>query len=517
MELRNCSVKHFFQTIRGGLVIKVSNIDSHGRPVARSKSLKDVYGSEDAKRLQKSPSGSVFNNKQVKRKSPCSLVAARTLREIKPEPDDFAPSADDDSDSDLDDSTTLSQLKNRAFTKKRKYVSTDENSKQDYASVKAVEDESDLYEPLINLKPKHSKATRAKRRCLNPSAVSSATIIVAIKSEENLVSESSLQDGCELAPVIRVKSEVPDAEQFGSQIKMPLASSAGHNEVLNPGQKIHEYGREPLLYANKFEECLTNEISYDHLEDIQPISVCLPVDEASIKLLTLESAFEESIGSSLAEITKQKEIPDSCSSITSCSDDPTADVTFHSSSSLVVEDMPEECSSGCHVPDVAIDDCMRPHQEYNCILSEDKAKADLPCEPNDSLSSPDKNCGSNLGSTATSTKESPIYMKDDTIADEEELSTSSFDTIMRNELNSKGHTEDELLTALDKQNSALPVTCAENEYSLEEITPDNADTTSITEQQQQLPERLFSTRKVTIVFCAFFSLTCICCDHLKFN
>lgn len=514
MELRNCSVKHFFQTIRGGLVIKVSNIDSHGRPVARSKSLKDVYDSEDAKGLQKPPSGSVFNNKQVKHKSPCSLVVARTLREIKPEPDDFAPSADDDSDSDLDDSTTLSQLKNRVFTKKRKYVSTDENSKQNYASVKAVEDESDLHEPLINFKPKHSKATRAKRRCLNPSAVSSGTIIVAIESEENLVSESSPQDGCELAPVIHVKSEVPDAEQLGSQIEMPSASPAGHNGVLNPGQKIHEHGREPLLYANKSEECLTNDISYDHLEDIQLISVRFPVDEASIKLLTLESAFEESLGSSLVEITKQKEIPDSRSSVTLCSDDPTADVIFHSGSSLAVEDMPKECSSGCHVPDMAIDDCMRPRQEYNYILSEDKAKADLPCELNDFPSSPGKNCGSKLGSTATSIKESPIYMKDDTIADEEERSTSFFDTMMRIKLNLKGHTEDELLKAWDKQNSALPVTCAENEYSLEEITPDKADTISIPEQ---LPERLFSTRKVTIVFCVFFSRTCIYCDHLKFN
>ncbi|KAH6765045.1 hypothetical protein C2S51_016294 [Perilla frutescens var. frutescens] len=489
MELRNCSVKHFIQTIRGGLVIKVYNIDSHGKPVTRSKILKDVYDSEDAKRTLTPPSGSVFYNKQVRRENPFFLVAARSLWEIKSEPDDFAPSVDCDSDSDLDDATTLSQLKNRLSTKKRKYASPDKNSKQDNASAKAVEDESDLNEPLINLKPKHRKATRAKRRCLNSSVISSANIEVAIKSEENLVSEGSPQARGELAPVILVKTEVPDAEQLGSQNEMPLTSSPGHIEVLNPDQSIvlHECDREreSLLYVNKYDECLTNEISYDHLEDVQPLSVLFPGNEVSIMFETLGYACKKS----LVEITKLKEIPDSCSSIASCSVDPNADVSSHSNSSSVVEDMPEECSSGDQVPDMAIDGCVAPRQGSICVLFEDKAQADLPNELNESLSIPGKNYDSKLGSiTSSSTEENPIFMKD-SIDDEEQLSTSFLDT----EDVIEGHTENELLNALDKQNSAFPLTCAENESSLEERTCDNAD--AISTPGQQLPERLFSTRK----------------------
>lgn len=491
MELRNCSAKHFINTIRGGLVIKVYNINANGRPVSQTKILKDVYECEDAKRLHKSASGSVFDNKLAKHESPCFLVADRTLRDVKPEPYD---SADGDLDSDLDDATTLSQLKNRLFTKKRKHVRTNE---------KAVEDESDLNEPLINLKPKHSKATRAKRRCLNPSVISSATIKVAIKSEENLVSEGSEQAGV-LPPLIRVKAEIPDAEPLESQNEVPTASSAAHNEVPNPGEKtiVPEYDRAQLSYVNRYEECLTNEICYAHLDDVQSISMLSPGVEVNIRLETMESNCEESLGSALEEIAQQKEIPDSCSSLNSSSDYLNADVSCHSGSLLAVEHMLEECSSGSQVPDMAIDGCVAP-QGSKCALFVDKAGAYLPSTLDDSPSDPGESYSSSPGSiTTSSTKENPIFMKD-AIADEEQLSTSSCVTVMRNDFNSEDHTEVEFLKALDKQNSEIPLVCTENEYSLEDETCDNADEIS-KQEQHQFPERLFSTRKVTNVFCMIF-------------
>ncbi|XP_057793960.1 uncharacterized protein LOC131010448 [Salvia miltiorrhiza] len=483
MELRNCSVKHFIQTIRDGLVIKVCNINANGRPVTRTKILKDVYDSEDAKRLQKTPSGSLFVNKQVNHGSSCFPVAARALWETKSEPSDSAPSADGDSDSDVNDAITLSQLKNRLLTKRRKYVPADE---------KAVEDESDLNEPLINFKSKHSKATWAKRRRLNSSSISSATIEVTIKSEENLVSEGSEQAGGEPTPLIRIKVEAPDAEQLGGYNEMPSASSAGHNVVVNSGQitVLPDHDREP------YEECLTNEVSYDHLEDVEPISVIFTRDEGNIRLETLESECKELLGSALGEITKPKE---KCFSVTSFSDDPDADVSCRSSNSSV---MPDECSSSYQVPDMAIDGCITPPQGANSVLFEGKAEADLLSELNNSLSSPGKNYDSNSGSiTTSSTKENPISMTD-TSADGEQLSTSSFDTVMRNDFNTEGHTEHELLKPLDKQNSEFPITCTANEYSLDDKTCDSADTISKPEQHQlperpqhHLPERLFSTRK----------------------
>lgn len=490
MELRNCSAKHFINTIRGGLVIKVYNMNSSGRPVSKTKTLKDVYDSEDAKRLHKPDSGLVFDNKLAKHKGPQFFMATRTLREVKPEPYD---SADGDLDSDLDD--TLSQLKNRLFKKKRKYVSTDD---------KAVEDESDLNEPLINLKPKHSKAARAKRRCMSPSVMSSGTTGVEVKFEENLVPEHSEQSGVELPPLIRVKAEVPDAEPFGSQNEVPTASSAAHNEVPNYGEKtaVAEYDREPLSNVNRYEECLTSEICYAHLEDIQPVSMLSPLVEVSIRLETMESNCEESLDSALEESAEQKEIPESCSSLNSSYDGPNVDLSSHSGCLLAVEDLPEECSSVCEVPDVAIDGSDTP-QRLKSPLFVDKAESNLLAGLDDSLNSPSENYSSNPGSIRTSsTKENPIFMKD-IIADEEQLSTSSCITVKGNDFNSEGHTEDELLTALDKQNSEIQLVCTENEHSLEDGTCDNADTIS-KQEQHQFPERLFSTRKVTNVFRMIF-------------
>lgn len=482
MELRNCSTKHFINTIRGGLVVKVCNINSSGRPVSKTKTLKDVYDSEDAKRLHKPDSGSVFGNKLAKHEGPQFLMATRTLREVKPEPYD---SADGDLDSDLDD--TLSQLKNRLFKKKRKHVSTNE---------KAVEDESDLNEPLINLKSKHSKATRAKRRCMSPCVMSSGTIEVEVKFEENSVPECSEQPGVELPPLIRVKAEVPDAEPSGSQNEVPIASPAAHNEVPNYGEKIADYDREPLSNVTRYEECLTNEICYAHLEDVQPVSMLSPLVEVSIGLETMESNCEESLDSSLEESAEQKEFSDTCSSLNSSSDDPNVDLSSHSGCLLDVEDMPEECSSVCEVPDVAIDGSDTP-QGSKSPLFVDKAESNLLAELDDSLNGPSENYSSNPGSIKTSsTKENPIFTKD-VIADKEQPSTSSCITVMGNDA------EDELLKALDKQNSEIQLVCAENEHSLEDGTCDNADTIS-KQEQHQFPERLFSTRKVANVFRIIF-------------
>ncbi|XP_047964979.1 uncharacterized protein LOC125209419 [Salvia hispanica] len=482
MELRSCSGKHFIQTIRGGLVIKVCNSNANGRTVARTKILNDVYVSEDAKRLQKPPSGSMLDYKPVKLERPCSMLATRTVCEIKSEPSDDAPSVDGDSDSDVSDAVTLSQLKNRLLTKRKKSIPTDE---------KPVEDGSDLNEPLINLKSKHLKATRAKRRRLNLSAISSATIKVAVKSEENLVSEGSKQAGGDLTPLIRVKLEAPDADQLGSHNEIPFASSTGQKEVVNPVQMtvLSEHDREVLSIANGYKECQTNEISYDHLEDIEPISI---KNEGNVSLGTLESECKKSLGAALTEIAKPKENPDSCSPVAFFSDNTDADVSCHSSSSSVIEDMPDECSSSFQVPDMPIDHCITPPRGYNSVLFEGEADAHPLSELNDSLSSPGKNHGSKPGSIATSTtKENPISM--DTV-DEERLSTSSFDTVLRNDLDSEGQTEDELLKPLDKKNSEYSVTCTENEYSLDDRTCDNAETISKPEQHK-FPERLFSTHK----------------------
>ncbi|KAI3464975.1 hypothetical protein Pfo_021638 [Paulownia fortunei] len=507
MELRSCGSTHFIQTIRGGLVIKVCNINSRGRPVIGSKILKDIYEDEDSKRLRRPSTGLVFDYEQVKSENPCFPVADRTLWEMKPKThDEFVPRADKDLDSGLDDNTTLKQLKKQFLTKKRKCINSDENSKQHNANEKPVEDDSDLNEPLINWKPKRSKTSKAKRKCMNLSVVSSSTIDFAIKSEENLVSEGSPQVDGELAPVTSVKVEVPDPMQLGCQNKTSSAdaSSIAHDEGLNPGgiasnefpnMVLREY-RESLLCAYEYQNCVTNENSYNHLEDVEPISMLLPWDGMSVKLETLESDCDEILDLHSTAIEKQKEIRDAHSCRSSLSEDPNADVCCHSRSSSSMEDISEQrTSSGIQVPDMTIDGvdgCMGLHQEFNSVLFEDKTEAGFPYELDDSLSSPDKNCGSYPDSIISLKTEEDLVSMEDTIADEEQPSICSFDT--RNGLNCEGHFEHEFLKAEEKQTSVSPIMGAESQSSLKNQTCDSADIISTLEQRQP-PERLLSTRK----------------------
>ncbi|KAF5204365.1 hypothetical protein FRX31_006048 [Thalictrum thalictroides] len=51
MKKKNCSQEHFIQTIKGGLVLKVMNIDSHGQPTIKFKRFKAICESESARKL----------------------------------------------------------------------------------------------------------------------------------------------------------------------------------------------------------------------------------------------------------------------------------------------------------------------------------------------------------------------------------------------------------------------------------------------------------------------------------
>ncbi|KAK6131187.1 hypothetical protein DH2020_035074 [Rehmannia glutinosa] len=474
MELRSCGTTHFIQTIRGGLLIKVCNINSKGRPVIRSKSLKDVYENEETNRLRRPSPGLVFVYEQVKCENPCFPVADRTLGEVKPKIDDeFVPHADD-ADSDLDDDTTLKQLKKWFLTKKRKCIHSDENSKKD--NEKPVEEEYDLYEPLINWKPKRSKTSKAGRKHMNQSVVSSSTVDFAIESAENLVSEGSQQVGGEPAPVIRVKVEVPDPEQSGYQNNTPSAdaSSNNHDEGLNPsGVASNEYQkmvlpdyREPLLCAR------------------------------NVKLEPLETDCDEFLDLPPLAVENQKEIGND-SRRSSLSEDPDSDACSHSRSSSSMEDISEQqSSSGIQISDMAIDGVegsMGVHTEFNSVLFEDKTEADFPSDLDDSLSSPDTNCGSYPVSITSLKIEDNLVSTEDTIADEEQPTTCSFNVITRNGLNCDGHIEGELLKAEEKQTSAFPITDAGSQSSLNQNC-DIADIISTSESCLP-PENLLSTRK----------------------
>ncbi|PIN08866.1 hypothetical protein CDL12_18552 [Handroanthus impetiginosus] len=502
MDLRSCGTKHYIKTIRNGSVIKVCNINSRGRPVIRSKTLKDVYENDDAKRLSRPPSGLVFDYEQVKCENPSFLVADRTLREIKPKTSEFIPCADDDAGSDLDDATTLKQLKRRISTKKRKCIQSDENSKQDTANEKQLEDDTDLHEPLINWKSKRSKTSKAKRKHVNLGVSSSI-----IKHEENLVAEGSLQVGGELIPTIRVKVEVQEDKQLECQNKIssPDESSIGHDEGLNSGGKaldefqkmvMHEYG-EPSLCAHKHQSSVTNQILHDNLEDVEPISMLVPTHGISVKLETPEQGCEEFLDLPLLATEDGEEIRDAHSCRRSLSENPNSDVSIHCRDSSSMKEISEQSSTGIQVPDMAsnsIVGCMRLDQEFNSVPFEDEPKADFPYDQVDSVSSPDKNNGSYSDSVISPKTDKNLVSLDDNIADEEQSSAYSFDAITKNGLCGEGHIEDELLKVEEYQTSASSITDGESWSSLKNQTCDCADTIS-TQEPRQPPGRLLSTRK----------------------
>ncbi|EYU45136.1 hypothetical protein MIMGU_mgv1a002457mg [Erythranthe guttata] len=488
MELRVCGASHYIQTIRGGVVMKVQNINSNGRPVIRTKSLKDIYKHEDAKTPQRPPSSLAIDHEQVKRENPW---ADRTLQDVKPKTDEFVPHADDNGDSGSDDDITLKQLRNRFLTKKRKHILSNEYSKKDSADCEPVEDESDLDVLIINLKPKRSKTSKAKRKRMNMSVASSPAIDFAVKSQENLVSEP-----------ICVKVEVPDTEELGSQIKASCGDPSSNYEGLNPGglasnefqEMVQDEYRETLLCADEHQNCVTDEIQYDHLEDIEPISMIVPWVEMCVKLESVELVFEEFAELPPSATEEQKETADADSYMRSLSEDHNSDMCSPSRSSFIMEDTSEQrSSSSIQVPDMdidCIDGCKELDQESNTALLQNKAEAEFPNELDDYLSSLTKNCHSNPDSIISLTTNENLVPMEDT--DEEQPPTCSFDPTDRNVLNC----ENELLKTKQMQISASPIADTESQYLSKNQTCDSADEIS-TSEPHQTPERLHSTRKVS--------------------
>ncbi|XP_011074527.1 uncharacterized protein LOC105159233 isoform X1 [Sesamum indicum] len=478
MELRGCGNTHFIQIIRGDLVIKGYNTDSHGRPALSFKTIKEIYEGKES----------------VKYEVPCFPVAQRTLREIKHEIDEFVSDPDNGLDSDLDDETTLRQLKQRFLKRKRKVTSRDQNSNLAYANQKTLQAESDLNEPIINWKSKNSRKLKAKKNCMKGTVVSSLTTAFDIKSETNLV-EGLPQVGPDLALVIRVKVEVPDANELGCKRKTSAAADAsmGQNEVASPGGEASNGFqktmaqlelREPLYSAEECLKCVTNEISYEHLEDNEPISELDPSDGMTGKLETPELFCDESLDLAFLEIEKGKEIRDKNSCRRSLSDDQSSDVCMPSRSYSSMEEISAQgSSSGVPVPRKVIG--------CNIGCTEDKLMTD---EQHNCLSAPEKICSSSQKSITSLRIDDNLAPTNDNIADAEESLTSTLIDLKKNGLNSRSNMENELLKAVEKQGSASSITETKSQSSREHQTSDSADKI-LTPESRQPPERLLSTRK----------------------
>ncbi|XP_042497368.1 uncharacterized protein LOC122076133 [Macadamia integrifolia] len=261
MELRSFSHLHFIGAIKNGMVEKIINVDSHGRPALRLKTIEAIYESEDAKNLgscttfQQQGRGlmsSPFGCGGVKIDRPVLLTGGRKIK-TDPELCHLGKDACDDiRKGDMDDlcysEITLKQLKDRCKTKKRKLPKSVELKKEPgchlseyYAKLEPKEDESDLDESLSSWKLKLKKVT-AKRKCIKKEVHSPSKSAVSVSASEQTPSSpqsigdltGSIKSEIEISEVhspsisavsVLVSEQTPSAPQNSPQSTLDLTGS----------------------------------------------------------------------------------------------------------------------------------------------------------------------------------------------------------------------------------------------------------------------------------------------------
>ncbi|CAI9763710.1 unnamed protein product [Fraxinus pennsylvanica] len=509
METRSCRNTYFIQAARSGLVMKVRNIDTYGKPALVFKSLKDIYEAEDTRRLIRPTSnsrGKCADSVLDKCETPCLSVVDRILKETKPEIDKLVPSGyDDEMSSDLDANMTLNQLRKRCKTKKRKFESfTDEDFNQAEETKKLMEEGSDLNEPIISWKSKLSKISKAKKKCMKRSVVASTETSLSITSEQNLVSPASDLILCELHLPLPVKLEVPEPEYVGLQsINFSDELSISHNEdshngvvASNETLKMVDHESWELRVAEESKNCFTNEVSCEHLEHIVPISMLTTIDEKDVMLDNSEMNFLEFLVLSPSENETGDIIEHDLSCGVLSPGDQSSDLCSHSQSCSNTEEISGKMivTSRVLVPDTTVDNdvgCMELHHGVDVQLFGDKAKEDLPCKQDDPVTDPEKQCGSSWKPKVSVETNDHIVSAKDIISPEEKPLSSA---IPRNGSISENHLEDEVSIYKEKQTPTAPSTVGERKSSLKDQTC--VDETLLTPELHQTPERLLSTRKV---------------------
>nr|GMD93739.1 Titin like [Ipomoea batatas] len=277
MELRRCSNLYFINTIRDGLVVKVCNVNSHGKPALVFKALKDIYETEDTKGSKaftslNSPekyADSVCGITSVKGESQSLPVADRTLREIDTENNEIVCCGSDDKDDDSDSNDyifakmTLKQLKERCKSKKRKLPSRcDASPEQEDVNSQQEEDE-DLKVPLRVFKTKFSKNSKAKRKRTNSSMFPCSKTSISVKTEQIMDSDVTVQFKGDSASLTTVKAEVTEHEFSSCPSTSSLASFPSEVPVLSdvdllPLAELEAQAHKPEFSANQSTNSFTD-------------------------------------------------------------------------------------------------------------------------------------------------------------------------------------------------------------------------------------------------------------------
>ncbi|OVA04529.1 hypothetical protein BVC80_1715g47 [Macleaya cordata] len=314
------------EAIKGGLVAKIRNVDSGGRPTLRFKPLKTIYESEDAKNIGSRPlfqqqeaafTGSPFGDRFKTEMAFLPMVD----KTVKSEPETWELNVDGTcgTRSDCEDLSgsdmTLRELKRRCKAKRVKLPKSNDLTNHDIETCSSPDgnvqpngDDSDLEISISSLKSKLSKKPKSKRKCIRKRVFTSPESAASPKAFAEQISPSpqeSIQTITDIHEVVTVKSEPfePDCnvvciadvstcisyldKDFGGEMSHEVHSrvnggklGAGEstslteespscvvNEIPFETLEIGELGTgESTCLAEESPSCVVNEVPFENLE-----------------------------------------------------------------------------------------------------------------------------------------------------------------------------------------------------------------------------------------------------------
>ncbi|XP_058220850.1 uncharacterized protein LOC131331053 isoform X1 [Rhododendron vialii] len=437
MELRSCTQLHFIQAIRAGLVEKILNVNTCGRPALRLKKLEDIYESEDAKKRDSlstvKPEDSfahmVFDSNLVKTESPDPPVMERDTEKRGSNMDTSYCNSDDDEEG-SDDGQTLKQLKEQCKMKKRKALhSLCSSPKEDYTDLHPEEDECDLEEPISSWKSKISKNQRGKKKSAKKSSSSSPQTEVSVKSDEISTADDSMQHSPCLPVHLSVKVEDPQTEYTECS---DITSSSDDTSHLCAEQEICdvnpdlESAAKVSFTEEESDSCTVNEVCFDHLEHVEPNYLHPPIGEETMDAENLRKPCQRSLVFPTSEDKEEGHIvhpllEESSLETNFLVNDHGSDTSNYVQSNSSVHEISRQTSHACgiQVPDMAMDSnlcCMKPESACDPCNLEDGINESLPSNLEmDSLSSSFGNHCTSWSSIHCSSPEIVLLSADDDV------------------------------------------------------------------------------------------------------
>lgn len=474
------------------MTVKVSNVDSYGKPGLVFKNLNDIYDTENAR----------LRGSDVKWESECLPVVDRTLQAIEPESNKFGCHADDEVSSQSDDynsgEITLKQLKDRCKSKKRKLATpspTFTSPKQGNGCYQPEEDD-DLKVLLSHLKSGISKKANGKRRCTNRNLFASPKEPVSIKVEVVWEPEDSLQARSVLPEVAEPIAETSESEfsvcrnsdssNCSSNIQMVSKLDSGTITCSEFRNVVDSEKKTPVLFAEEQQLCTLNQISNDHLEHVEPkyvssaskvlAEVNNQVDRCnrdnSQNELFAPARSTEIVAATNDQSLDMYDCPRNESDTGKSSGQTMNNVVFHVPEAMVPN---ISTSASLHYAD---DGCMFGDRDKEVLLSNQKI-----C----SVDGPVDNCISS-GNLQTCSDSDNCLPSSDKINDKEQQTECCFTDAATSCLISGNCLDDE------KQSLKSSSSSEERNLTLSSPSLDVADQISAPELSQP-PERLLSTRK----------------------